>query len=352
MAWYSDEQYMMIQDSREKKSIAASAFKQKTHCGKGGTVKFPSDYLSRKELKAMNGECKSYRMNDPISWSEFLEWPNEHKSSYIKRIREKFGASDKYIAEMFDVACNMFLMYVRELGLEAKTECDESWEQQKFYAWRSGAKTELVEETVEEPEEQKTYEWAPMKWDTFKLLSDDKKIEYIQWIRKIFNANDNAIANMLGMDRSWFAKAVIYKFGLGLGKGAGKRKWDEAGFKKWRETLAVTEEPVSVPLTEVVNEEKAERIEALCEEVMETINTDELFQKHVENVEEAEKSMEERIREAGPIAFAGNSMPVIPKSGSMTFENNCADDALQVLKVLLGGARVNLTVSWECVEGR
>ena len=50
MAWYTDEQYEMIRDSREKKSIAASAFKQKTHCGKGGRVKFPSDYMSKKEL--------------------------------------------------------------------------------------------------------------------------------------------------------------------------------------------------------------------------------------------------------------------------------------------------------------
>lgn len=172
MAWYTDEQYAMIQDSREKKSIAASAFKQRTHCGKGGSVKFPSDYLSRKELNAMNGECKSYRMNAPMSWSEFVEWPNEHKVSYIKRIREKFGVSDQYIAEMFGVATNIFLMYLKELGLDAKIKCDENWGRQKFYAWRSGAKTELVkensepvEETAEEPEEQKTYEHKLIDWD-------------------------------------------------------------------------------------------------------------------------------------------------------------------------------------------
>lgn len=55
MAWYSDEQYTMIQDSREKKSIAASAFKQRTHCGKCGGVRLPSDSMSKKELKVLYG---------------------------------------------------------------------------------------------------------------------------------------------------------------------------------------------------------------------------------------------------------------------------------------------------------
>lgn len=382
MAWYSDEQYEMIRDSREKKSVAASAFKQKTHCGKGGAVKFPSDYLSKKELKAMNGECKSYRMNDPISWSEFVEWPNEHKVSYIKRIREKFGASDKYVAEMFDVACNLFLMYVKELGLDAKPECDEDWSRNKFYAWRSGAKTELVEETVEEPsnepEEQKSYEWKAMKWAEFKLLSDEKKVEYIKWIRDTFNANDGVISEMLGMDRSWFGKMVIAKFNLGRGKGAGKGKWDKEGFEKWCNSHSaekVAEEPM------VINEPT--EIIVPTAGPMVVVDADALFQKHVENIEAAESAFMEamaaaqpetvlpvnedkvtskpacelaedcdkrRIHEAGPIAFMGNPMPVIPKSGSMTFENNFADDALQVMKVLLSNARVKLNISWEVVK--
>lgn len=352
MAWYTDEQYEMIKDSREKKSIAASAFKQKTHCGKGGRVKFPSDYLSKKELKAMNGECKSYRMNDAISWSEFVEWPNEHKVAYIKRIREKFGVSDQYIAEMFGVATNMFLMYLKELGLEAKIKCDENWESNKFFAWRTGGRTELVNETVEEPEEQKTYEWNPMKWEEFKLLADEKKIEYIKWIRETFNANDGAIAEMLGMDRSWLGKMVISKFNLGRGKGSGHGKWDKEGFMKWcnkeevikEEGELVINEPTEIvipcagPLV-VVEPENTEPQES---------SADKAFEEAKARVEEAAKAMGAHIREAGPIAFAGNSIPVIPKTGSMTFNGNHAEDILTTLKTLLGDTRVNMTVSWEC----
>ena len=340
MAWYSDEQYAMIQDSREKKSVAASAFKQRTHCGKGGTVKFPSDYMSAKELRAMNGECKSYRMNDPMSWDEFVQWPNEHKVSYIKRIREKFGVDDKHVAEMFGVACNIFLMYVKELGLDAKSDCDEGWERQKFYAWRTGARTDLVkEETTETTEPVKEPDLTkPMTWTEFKTLSNENKIAYIQGLRDQFNVPDSRIARMFCVAQSSFAR-IIGELNIGAGKGHAKGKtksaWDKEGFQRWCEM-------------------KTEK------------STDELFQNHVDNIEAAESDIrEDLVEEAytienesehtetktqnpGPIAFTGNSLPVIPKSGSMTFENNFADDALQTIKTLLGNVRVNLSISWEC----
>ena len=41
-------------------------------------------------------------------------------------------------------------------------------------------------------------------------------------------------------------------------------------------------------------------------------------------------------------------MPVIPKSGSMTFTNNNVDDALATVKALLSNVECNLTVYWEC----
>ena len=67
MALLPDEQYVMISDSIEKKKIARSSHNRKTHCGKSGRVKFPSDYLSKKELKAMNSDVKSYNLNRPMT---------------------------------------------------------------------------------------------------------------------------------------------------------------------------------------------------------------------------------------------------------------------------------------------
>ena len=82
MSKLPDEQWDMIEDSISKKRTAQSARHRRTHCGKGGSVKFPSDYMTKKELQQMNGECKSYRLNDPMMWEEFKKLPDDIKTMY------------------------------------------------------------------------------------------------------------------------------------------------------------------------------------------------------------------------------------------------------------------------------
>lgn len=50
-----DEEYIFRQESREKAITARGAHNRRTHCGKGGRVKLPSDYMTKKELEKMNG---------------------------------------------------------------------------------------------------------------------------------------------------------------------------------------------------------------------------------------------------------------------------------------------------------
>lgn len=298
MPWMSDERYLLFSDSREKKTIAASAHKQRTHCGKGGGVKFPSDYLTKKEIKAMSGECKTYRMSEPLSWEEFVEWPNEHKVTYITGIRDKFGASDKYIAEMFNVSCMMLGMWFKDLGMESKNDCNENWNKEKFYAWRSGANTDLVEEG---PDLTK-----PMSWEEFKKLSDENKIIYIQGIRKQFNVPDIEIAYMLGVNKFNFGK-VIRDLGIGCGKGSGgKRIWDRDAWARWAGSDKKNEEPV--------------------EEEPTTLRFD-------------------TEPEQGCTEYCCEKKRAIPKSGSMTYEGDI-DDILNSIRLILEGSQVEITMSW------
>lgn len=152
MAWLPDEQYEYFKDCKEKKSIAASAFKQRTHCGKGGSVKFPSDYLSKKELKAMSGECKTYRLNEPMSWDEFKSMPDDLKVRYIKWIREKFNAPDTAIMKMFGTSSRTLGLYFKDLGLclgkGGRTTL--KWSKDSFLAWCNGADPNAVNGETEE----------------------------------------------------------------------------------------------------------------------------------------------------------------------------------------------------------
>ena len=117
MALLPDEQYVMISDSIEKKKIARSSHNRKTHCGKGGRVKFPSDYLSKKELKAMNSDVKSYNLNRPMTWKEFRSMPQDLQIMYIKKLRNEFGVPDIILAKAMGVCKSVFSETMRDLNI-------------------------------------------------------------------------------------------------------------------------------------------------------------------------------------------------------------------------------------------
>lgn len=154
MAWLSDEEWELQQDCREKKSVAASAHKQRTHCGKGG-CKLPSDFMTKKEIKAMNGECVKYAsLKGPMNWTEFKRLPDDLKKEYVLSIRERFNAPNNAIADMFNVSPTCISKYFKCLGLvmsshEAAKSRWKEWDEQGFNVWR-GRIVELPEVPVVE----------------------------------------------------------------------------------------------------------------------------------------------------------------------------------------------------------
>lgn len=135
-----DEEYEFYSDCREKKSIANSAFKRRTHTGKGGRVRLPSDNLSKKELEKMNGEEKSYRLNEPMSWKEFMAMPDDIKVMYIKLLRQKFGISGRKIAEMMGIDQSRLSRELCRLGIgEGKhSRGNRAGDIEAWYAWCGG----------------------------------------------------------------------------------------------------------------------------------------------------------------------------------------------------------------------
>ena len=155
MALMPDEQYVMISDSIEKKKIAHSSHNRKTHCGKGGRVKFPSDYLSKKELKAMNGDVKSYNLNRPMTWEEFRSMPQDLQIIYIKKLRNEFGVPDIVLGKAMGICKSSFskamsdlnLSLGRSAGAKGKQWLDSEKSLKFFEYWnRFKNKEDVVEE--------------------------------------------------------------------------------------------------------------------------------------------------------------------------------------------------------------
>lgn len=113
----TDEKFCFVSDLREKKKTATGAHHKRTHCGKGGAVKFPSDYLTKKELKNMSGEVQAYRLNEPMKFDEFTAMPDDIQVSYVKLLREKFNVPDRSIGEMMGADRNKTFRYFKKIGL-------------------------------------------------------------------------------------------------------------------------------------------------------------------------------------------------------------------------------------------
>lgn len=155
----TDEKFTFISDVREKKVTGYSASKRRTHSGKRGKVSFPSDNLTKKELRNMSGECKSYRLNEPMKWAQFKAMPDDLKITYIKLIREKYNADGKNIAEMLGICYGSYSREINRLGISTGINSRghyTKWDKEGFLAWCNGVSLPAAEadgETTVEEEE-------------------------------------------------------------------------------------------------------------------------------------------------------------------------------------------------------
>jgi len=135
----------------QKKNIARSA----AHRKRGSRSKrcsLPSDHLTKKELKAMNGEVVTYKIDGPLKWVEFLKLPVDLKKQYLETLVEKYEANGRQIAEMLGVTPGTLSKALRDIpGFGFYTRKRQSKNQKDI--WQAFLDGASVEKTSE-PEEQ------------------------------------------------------------------------------------------------------------------------------------------------------------------------------------------------------
>lgn len=138
MARFSDEAWDYIQDSKEKKNVAASARNRRGHTGSRGGMKTASDYMTQKQLRALDGEVKTYRMGSPMNWEEFCTMPDDLKKMYIKNLRKKFNVPDEVLAMAMGVELDVFTEDLKSIKLSPRVE-DRDWydtdDHGRFQTW-------------------------------------------------------------------------------------------------------------------------------------------------------------------------------------------------------------------------
>jgi len=107
----TDEAYVFRQTEKERKRNARGAFSKK-----GGSrskkCSLPSDRLTEKQRKELNGEVYSYDVNKPMDWSTFVYMPQDIQLEYLKKLCSAHGGRLRDAADMFGIAPGSLSNYI------------------------------------------------------------------------------------------------------------------------------------------------------------------------------------------------------------------------------------------------
>lgn len=116
----TDEKYLFEQTARERKRNARGSFAKK-----GGSrskrCSLPSDYLTAKERKELNGMVETINTMKVLSYDEWEKLSISMKKAYIEALYTLHNARIKDIAQMFGKRVNNLARTFEAYGIDVKT---------------------------------------------------------------------------------------------------------------------------------------------------------------------------------------------------------------------------------------
>lgn len=106
-------------DVMQKKSIARGAAHRKRGA-KSKKCTLPHENLTKKELRALSGEVKTYNIHERLTWAQFKALDDEVAAEHIAYLVDTFGANIKYIAIALGVSDITVSKYLKEHGIKVK----------------------------------------------------------------------------------------------------------------------------------------------------------------------------------------------------------------------------------------
>lgn len=150
----NDIEFMLKEDIKKKKH-AGSGYRYKKNGSKSKKCSLPSDNLSKKEIEKMNGECKVYNLNKPMSYSNFCAMPVDLQIKYLEMLRDKFGANQTEISKMMNVAPSTLASHRYKFLNNKPTFPSSNRSKLDKEAWNRFVNGEETENAVEtEPDEE------------------------------------------------------------------------------------------------------------------------------------------------------------------------------------------------------
>lgn len=128
----TDERYTFNETVSERSKMKRGAAHRKNG-SKSKKCTMPSDHLTAKEKKKLNGECRMIKMNRPYKdWKQFKKLSESVKYSYISGLIEDYGARACDICEMFGISYQTLYDEFKRWSIpmkpfKKKRNMDERW---------------------------------------------------------------------------------------------------------------------------------------------------------------------------------------------------------------------------------
>lgn len=82
-------------------------------------MKLPSDGLTLKEVREINGTPTTYKMDAPCRWEDFKAWPEDIQREYLEGLQKKYRAPLSEIARVMGVKENTFISWKADHGIKS-----------------------------------------------------------------------------------------------------------------------------------------------------------------------------------------------------------------------------------------
>lgn len=148
-----DAEYLFKQDCREKKITAHSANKKVRHTG----CKLPSDFMTRREKKTLNGEVHIMNIHKPITYKYFKTLPKDLQEEFLQFLKDEFSCSANELQRKWGLSTSAGVLrrYCAHAGIKypflkgqkGRAKRDGRWD--KFWAGEEWRKPENAHESHE-----------------------------------------------------------------------------------------------------------------------------------------------------------------------------------------------------------
>jgi hypothetical protein len=171
----TDERYVFFADLKQRKNVAASAFKRKIGT-KSKKCTLPYESLSYYKRKKLNGRVVNYHMNKQLAFEEFEQMPLDLQKEYWDGLFLKAGVEQHVSFDSF-----------KQMTPETRKK-----NYQTMIGKYAAAKAQASVDAGFQMDIRHT-------WEEFKGVSPRLKGEYIKMLQQEYKARGTQIADMFGI---------------------------------------------------------------------------------------------------------------------------------------------------------